>query len=75
MRYKSLVKIVYTFDEDAMMMRENVTYIYQSDFNGTQVKVECTPDYVTLTKADGDSPGIYFYDQDFEQLEYFKLPE
>ena len=34
-RFKTMVKIEYTLDEEEMMMRENVTYFYAPEFNGT----------------------------------------
>jgi len=56
-----------------MMMREKVTLIYTQDLIGEQMRMECTKDYVILSDADGKEPGIYYYDLELDQLEYFKL--
>ena len=61
-----------------MVMTEQPTYFSMPNFNGTHLKVEVTEDFVIVSNADGMSPGIYFYDHNLEEVEYFPrfaLPE
>ena len=65
-------------DKENMVMTEQPTYFSMPNFNGTHLKVEVTEDFVIVSNADGMSPGIYFYDHDLEEVEYFPrfaLPE
>ena len=52
-------------------IRENVTYYYHPEFNGTHARIEVTQDFVIVSNSDGAQPGIYFFDHQLEQLEYF----
>ena len=40
-------------------------------FNGTQMRLEVTDDYVIVSNADGFMPGIYFFDHDWNAIDNF----
>ena len=35
------------------------------------MRLEVTDDYIIVSNADGFAPGIYFFDHDWTQIEYF----
>lgn len=56
-----------------MEMEESLFTKVIPSFDATFFRMEVTLEYVIITKADGDQPGIYFYDHDLNRLKFFWL--
>ena len=55
-------------------MTETVTIVDMPELNGTQTRLEISQDFIIVTNADGEAPGIYFFDYDWDLVKNFTLP-
>lgn len=72
-----LVKIVYEIeqneDTDVWEVNQNITRIGSGNFTGEYSRIEVTDDLVIASTADGENPGIYFYDHEWRLQTSFAL--
>ena len=71
-----MVKIVYEFQQNVDLEYEvvqNITLIANQNFTGIHSKIAITDDFIIGTSADGENPGIYFFDYEWNLIEQFDL--
>lgn len=67
-RYKEIVRVVYTFDEKNNWMEQNVTTKaienFNSAANATFLRVAVTEEFFIVSNSNGIPSGISFFDHD-----------
>ena len=71
LRRKELVKVVYSFDQEELVMSQNVTIFENEKFNGTRMKIEVTDEFVIISNSDGAEPGISFFNHSMSLVQFF----
>ena len=64
-RYKEIVRVDFTYDENNMWMDQNVTIESYTNFNGTFMRVAVTEDFFIVSNSNG-VPGVSFFDHDLK---------
>ena len=62
--------MTFTLDETEMKIVESYEEYPEAKFTGKRMRIEITNELIIVSNADGYSPGIYFYDYNFQQIEY-----
>lgn len=71
-----MVKIVYEVEDDGegeFFVTQNITIKANEDFSGTHLKIKIEEDFLIVTNSDGERTGVYFYDHEWNEIEYFPL--
>lgn len=78
MASSELVKVVYTFDDEEIAIKEKVQVIRNTSFEGRFMRILVTDHFLVVSNSEGEAPGISFFDHDWALIHYFPrfaLPE
>ena len=71
-----MVKVVYEFQQNEDLEYEvvqNITLKGNQNFTGVHSKIAITDDFIIGTSSDGENPGIYFFDYEWNLIKQYDL--
>lgn len=77
-RDKQLVKIVYEIEEDSdgeFYVTHNITTKEDDKLDGEHPRLEVTDELLIVTSSDGNSPGVFIFDHEWNLIKDFSLLE